>query len=198
MILATLFIFVYAVIQSAAVNAGWGTLIQDIDPERVPHASYLALMAICIGVLIFAVPKLAVVALLQRLFPMNIWLRSFFWFLAILVNCLSVAAAVIWYAQCSPRAYQWDRSIPGGKCLPTTVIANFSFLTGSLSAFTDFVLAIYPSFVVWRLKMPIARKILLCVTLGAGMVGAAVAALKTSQLSELLVEIGEQPLCMSL
>jgi hypothetical protein len=51
--------------------------------------------------------------------------------------------------QCSPVAFNWDRTIPGGRCNE----AKTGFLvSGSINVFVDVILVVMPIPVVWKMQ----------------------------------------------
>ncbi|TGJ88105.1 hypothetical protein E0Z10_g639 [Xylaria hypoxylon] len=56
---------------------------------------------------------------------------------------------------CHPRAYYWDKTIPGGHCLDGPVLALTSALVNLIF---DLAILILPQTVIWRLNMSRRRK----------------------------------------
>jgi hypothetical protein len=51
--------------------------------------------------------------------------------------------------QCSPVAFNWDRTIPGGRCLePKTGF----MVSGSINVVIDVILVVMPMPVVWKMQ----------------------------------------------
>lgn len=51
--------------------------------------------------------------------------------------------------QCTPMAFNWDRTIPGGKCMKP----KMGFLiSGSINLVVDVILVAMPIPVVWRMQ----------------------------------------------
>ncbi|KAL9052602.1 MAG: hypothetical protein Q9162_005292 [Coniocarpon cinnabarinum] len=107
---------------TAAMSAGLGEHVYDIPQERLPLAGFRQVLASSIGVWTFALPKLGIVALLERLLSLRVWTRAIFWTLSLgLVACCGLLS-IFWFAQCTPRAHQWNPSklVPrhGGEDAP--------------------------------------------------------------------------------
>lgn len=73
--------------------------------------------------------KASVAVLLTRLFPGK-KLKWFLWSLVLLNAIFFYSDAVLIVVQCQPAAYQWDRSIPGGKCWDPKIVTNWGICTG--------------------------------------------------------------------
>lgn len=95
----------------------------------------------------------------------SLLIRLYVWFL--LIAYLPVQFVKIFI--CWPIAHYWDDSIPG-SCLDQPKI----FLTDTAIAIvTDFIILLLPIPLIWRLHMPVRKKVKVAIMLGAG--GAAVA-----------------------
>ncbi|KAK5997732.1 hypothetical protein PT974_00089 [Cladobotryum mycophilum] len=113
------------------------------------------------GILIhtFSLPKFAIIALLKRILDYGTKTAILFWTLAGICQITLVAASVWWFRQCTPVAYQWDRTIPGGKCHSVQIMSNLGYSTSALSAFLDLFFAFYPIPFIMKLNMPLKNRI---------------------------------------
>lgn len=71
---------------------------------------------------------------------------------------LMVAIFVVVIFECSPVAFSWDKTIPGGHCIDE---ATFLIATSALTIFTDILSLALPFWVFLDLKMPMRVKIAL-------------------------------------
>ncbi|OAA67983.1 hypothetical protein SPI_00178 [Niveomyces insectorum RCEF 264] len=71
---------------------------------------------------------------------------------------LMVAIFLVVIFQCKPIAYNWDVTIPGGKCIQQGV---FYLATAALTIFTDVLNLALPFWVFLDLKMPVRIKVAL-------------------------------------
>lgn len=74
------------------------------------------------------------------------WLNIIFY--AVVVVCLNFS--------CSPRAYYWDKTIEGGKCLD--VKAGTLALT-VFNLISDIVVLLAPHRIIWGLKLPFNKRL---------------------------------------
>ena len=72
--------------------------------------------------------------------------------------------------QCSPIPYFWDKALPGGKCVNIEVVIGLGFLYSSFSVISDFIFAVLPSVIVWKLQIHKKSKLLLLPLLAMGCV----------------------------
>lgn len=69
-----------------------------------------------------------------------------------------------------PRA-QWDYALAAtATCLPRAKTNPFNDLTNAILIFADYFFSILPMAVVWRLNMPLQRRILIIILLGLTMI----------------------------
>lgn len=126
------------------------------DPSGGMISKYLKLLYILDW---FYVPsnmlsRVSVVCMYLRIFT-DKWARAACWaVMAFLVaNC--VATVIAAQLECTPLAYTWDRTIPGGTCFDQILwyqLSNFPNILG------DVMIAILPIKTVWTLKASTARK----------------------------------------
>ncbi|CAJ2508350.1 Uu.00g133760.m01.CDS01 [Anthostomella pinea] len=136
----------------------------------------------CPGVMSFGLPKLAVVVLLTRLLNPDRLHRYFLWFLGMFTQLVLLATVGVLIGRCYPANAQWDFSITDKTCFSTHILAAYCIFAGSWSAFVDFYLAIYPTLVLFKLSLPLKKKIALSFALGIGSISGIVAIYKTSRL----------------
>jgi hypothetical protein len=68
--------------------------------------------------------------------------------------------------QCTPFAYNYDHTIPGGHC-GISVRGGF-YLIGSVNLFMDFVLVVMPLPAVWTLRISRLKKLGVSAMFGLG------------------------------
>jgi uncharacterized membrane protein len=102
-----------------------------------------------------ALPKISIIALYLRIFTMR----------AARITCyiLMFTIAANWVAfifaatfQCSPMAYQWDKSVTGGSCFD---VQAFYRASSAPNIGNDVIILILPIPTVWRLKASMIRKL---------------------------------------
>jgi len=186
-------------ISSAAAASGSGRHFDTLSLEDQQNVIKYTMAAFCPGVFSFAIPKLAVVALLTKLLNPSPAHRIFLWCSSGFTTLAIFGCVIILYAQCIPTRSQWDFSITDKTCWSPWVLVNYSIFAGgecsyccfisgrhltvtALSAFMDLYLAVYPAFILAQLQMNIRKKAALGTALGIGSVSCVVAAYKCTQL----------------
>ncbi|KAF6827702.1 integral membrane protein [Colletotrichum musicola] len=166
---------------TVAISHGYGRHMAVLTYEQKKHAIFWAHVGFAPGIMSFAIPKMAVVALLTRLMNPA---RGHLWFLwGITVLCLLTHIVVpgLHFGRCVPVQSIWDEHVEG-TCFDPNITVDYSIYGGILSAFVDVYLALYPTVILFGLQMPLKKKIALSCALGVGAVGGAVAIIKTVRL----------------
>jgi len=170
-----------------SVNWGLGRHFVLLDTEQQTEAvkwDYLAqptaIMGPAVGRISFALLLLSVIGNRKerRWFLYGIMITQF------VINSLTFIFILV---QCKPIQALWDHSIKG-DCWDLRVQEYFGFFQGSFNSVTDFILAIFPAFVVWHLNMKLSMKISLIILMGLGIFAMAGSVVKTV----LLKSVGNQ------
>ena len=83
----------------------------------------------------------------------------------VLVIAWALSVILCGFLLCTPFAFNWDQTIPGGSC-GKQVLSYI--LTGALNIITDVMVLSLPIPMVWKLQTPRANKIALTVIFGLG------------------------------
>jgi len=121
--------FVNLGISSAAAASGSGRHFNTLSFEEKQNVIKYTMAAFCPGVLSFAIPKLAVVALLTKLLNPSPAHRIFLWCSTSVTAIVIFGCVIILYAQCTPSRSQWDFSVEG-ECWSPWTLVNYSIFAG--------------------------------------------------------------------
>ncbi|KAL8788355.1 MAG: hypothetical protein Q9213_001752 [Squamulea squamosa] len=151
MIAGFVFALAQCFLQGYSVDIGFGKHLMAI--QYAYEFFWSAAMA-CI--------KLSILLFYRRLFPREN--TSARWRVCHLALCIaSVALGVISIFgvafQCTPVAFLWDRTIPGGHCINFTALARFTNIANMV---TDILILIMPIPIVWNLHLDRSKKIGVC------------------------------------
>jgi hypothetical protein len=80
---------------------------------------------------------------------------------------LGVSILIADIFQCTPVAYVYDTSIPGGHCIKQ---GAFYVATATMTIFTDLLVVVIPMIIVYSLQMPLRRKLMVVGILCLGLV----------------------------
>lgn len=82
-----------------------------------------------------------------------------------LTCCYCATVFLETFLVCRPFAYNWDKTIVGGKCGNQPTIY---FSAGLMNLLLDIVILVLPMPMLWGLKMPLFKKIALTAVFGMG------------------------------
>ncbi|PGG99792.1 hypothetical protein AJ79_08414 [Helicocarpus griseus UAMH5409] len=187
MIVTWLLAIVSASLASVAVHYGLGMNIDDIkDPFKKINAVKYLTIAPNFSILSVALGKVSIVLLLRRVTGLTANRTHYvvLWLLVFISFCLSIAAVVAVLRFCLPTESIWNKNIQG-KCIDPQIQLSVGLTQASFNAFTDLVLALFPTWVFWNLQMKTRRKIGLMLVMGAGIFGAVITSYKAYQLRNL-------------
>lgn len=113
-----------------AVHNGNGRHFDTLTLAEMQSAIFWTILGFPFGIVAFALPKLAVVALVTRLLLPEPWHRIFLWVLTSTCFGALLGCVVILFAQCSPADSQWDFSITEKTCIDKWVLVNYAIFAG--------------------------------------------------------------------
>ena len=139
----------------------------DISIAQAKHVAHLDnVIEVLYGPIMFPA-KLCVLLQMQRLF-LGSKRGSVYWCTQGLIwsNFLFyIATTAAFIGACSPRAKIWDPSLPG-----TCISRNALMLASSaINIISDITILCLPVFAVWKLKLPIKRKMIISAVFSSGL-----------------------------
>ncbi|KAJ6114835.1 hypothetical protein N7486_000613 [Penicillium sp. IBT 16267x] len=155
--LALIFAYGNGIMSVIAVKNGIGKHVWAPGVNIATVTKLLWLYEFFYGSVVPAV-KMSIVLLYYRIFPVT-WFRRVLYGISFLVLGWGIAIIVTAGFQCQPYDYFWKQytdPTAEGSCID---VYAFFLSNGSLSVFTDFVILICPISMVWRLQMPMRRKL---------------------------------------
>ncbi|TDZ15158.1 hypothetical protein Cob_v011881 [Colletotrichum orbiculare MAFF 240422] len=166
-----------------AVSIGHGrhvTSLSDFQKEAILHWT---IMAFSFGIFALVLPKLAVVALVNRLLQPKRSQRVFLWALAIFCGLALMGNVAGLYAQCS--AAQDKMSFMTKACLGPEMAVEYSISTSGISAATNAYLAVYVALSIRKLHFARRKRIGLAISLALGIIALITAIFKCTRLKSL-------------
>ncbi|KOS43194.1 hypothetical protein ACN38_g5926 [Penicillium nordicum] len=173
---------------TVSVTYGYGQHKMDLEPRSAELALMWNMISFIFGIISFAIPKLAVAALLHRILNPNLTKRIIVWGLVSLIAVIAIVNILIYVTMCDPQQALWKSSMilsGEAKCRDIWILINYATFNGAFSAFVDLFLAIYPGVVLFKLQMSLRKKIALTAALGLGAIAAATAVVKCAQIKGL-------------
>lgn len=107
------------------------------------------------------------------------WQVGILWFCIISMDGIAFSKCIFqWAKLCGNDDYQqWYRI--QGWCLDYTFDQDWKEVGNIYNIFMDFIFALFPWFITWRLNLKKAEKVALCITLSLGIVVAIITAVRT-------------------
>ncbi|KAK1515852.1 uncharacterized protein CCOS01_13050 [Colletotrichum costaricense] len=182
----------------AAVVAGWtatGTTLKAVALGNGKHVGMLTdeqkeetlrwtIFSFGFGIIALALPKLAVVALMNRLLNPRRLHRLFLWTLGLLC-CVGLLGNVIGlFAEC-PQEAVVNITYTKTACLGPERAVAYSISTSGISAATNAYLAIYVALSVRRLKIARRKRLAITISLVLGLLALFTALFKCTRLKSL-------------
>ncbi|KAI1398504.1 hypothetical protein F4819DRAFT_468438 [Hypoxylon fuscum] len=166
------------------VHLGMGRHASDLPVEQLSYAVMINFIGNPFGIMAYSFPNISVAILLERLMAPNRWRAIGLYTLTGFQCIIAGISCVLLFVQCKPSEYLWNPVIPA-HCFPPGTMSRYSYFVGSLTAFTDIVLAIVPIASFWNLQLPKKTKVSLCLVMGCTLFAAICAIVKTTYLNEL-------------
>ncbi|KAK4870119.1 hypothetical protein LT330_005173 [Penicillium expansum] len=183
-----IFGLIFVATATVSVTYGYGQHKTNLESRSAELALMWNMISFIFGIISFAIPKLAVAALLHRILNPNLVQRLIVWGLVSLVAIIALVNILIYVTMCNPPQALWKSSmILNGEatCRDIWILINYATFNGAFSAFVDLFLAIYPGIVLFKLQMSLCKKIALTAALGLGAIAAATAMVKCAQIKGL-------------
>ncbi|KAL2813026.1 hypothetical protein BJX63DRAFT_443261 [Aspergillus granulosus] len=130
-------------------------------------------------VLSLSCSKISILFLYLRIFPVR-WLVLSSWATITIIVAWAIATILAGCLICRPFAYNWDQTIPGGKC--GDQVTSFT-VTGVVNLVTDVIVLVLPMRSLYKLQMATYKKVTLIAVFGLGIVTCIISALRISVLS---------------
>lgn len=100
---------------TVAAHYGFGQSNKVLDPRDVSKAILFEAIGQTFAVVGMAVAKWSLGLFLLRLLRVP-WHKTAVWVMMVLLMFASISTCFVFWLQCTPPAYLWDRTIEGGAC----------------------------------------------------------------------------------
>ena len=185
---------IYAATSTVSVHYGYGQHYAKLSESNAEKALMWNMISFIFGIISFAIPKLAIAALLGRLLNPTFWQKVIMWSLTGMVTAIAIANIIIYLTQCKPvEGLFKPLMVESGAAtcrdiMPLIHFATFNggarllfnhtifhssdnnYVSLAFSAFVDLYLAIYPGYILFHLQMSLRKRIALSAALGLGSV----------------------------
>ncbi|KAF4446713.1 hypothetical protein F53441_9646 [Fusarium austroafricanum] len=170
---------------TVAVDYGVGQHMTDViqnHPENLPPALIFEAVSQNFAIVGMSLAKWSLGLFLLRIFK-ELWHKVVIWFAMIELMCASITVCFVYWLQCTPPSYLWDRTIPGGRCTVDTIPASMVLCVSCVVV--DFFLAGFPWLFIWGLQMKTKEKIVILSSLSLGVIAGAFGIKRTLEVPKL-------------
>ncbi|KAM7221722.1 hypothetical protein V8F06_002930 [Rhypophila decipiens] len=191
LLIGWMFLIISIVLECLATNYGLGLHFTDILQDmsklmQLPQANKYLFVGEFFGILGISFAKTSFCFTILRLCVQK-WHKALIWFCIVTVNLVMWPCAISFFVGCTPVEKKFDDSVPG-HCINTQPIIDFAVFAGVYSAVTDFILAIFPWFLIWNLQMRLVEKLGVCVCMSMGILSGVFAIVKSAHLPNSLAD----------
>ncbi|KAE8381756.1 hypothetical protein BDV26DRAFT_301028 [Aspergillus bertholletiae] len=191
--LSLVLLLIYTALTTRGVQMGViGKHVYDIDdPSRTPGALKLIYIGMVICIISCVLSKTSFAITLLRIVTCT-WQKVILWAIIITMNVIMWLCAICYLLQCKPTAALWDAELmPTAECWPSHIFQTIALTAGgySLRCFLaysgcmDFILALLPWVVLWKLQMRRREKLGIAIAMSLGVFAAVTAFIKTTKLT---------------
>ncbi|KAF4471100.1 integral membrane pth11 [Fusarium albosuccineum] len=178
------FLVLYTVFISVAAHYGFGHDLVDIaagNPNDLPLAILYEAIGQTFAIIGMAVAKWSVGLFLLRTVVVQ-WHKVITWITMGALMTTSMSTCFVFWLQCSPPKYLWDRRISGRCHIDSTPLSMFLSI---LYVVCDFLYAVLSWLFIWGLQMKKREKIVILISPSLGLVAGACGIKRTNEVPEL-------------
>ncbi|KAI0150232.1 hypothetical protein GGR57DRAFT_201138 [Xylariaceae sp. FL1272] len=139
-----------------------------LTPDQLSHAYMLDIVIQALGVACTGIGKIAIgITLLRIIGPTSKWDRRVIWFVIVSTALTAIIDIALSLFQCGDPRALWNADIAAhAHCIDTIAVSAFNVFAATWQAFSDFVFSLLPVRIIWRLRMPLRRRLILILALG--------------------------------
>ncbi|KAK6067449.1 Cholesterol 7-alpha-monooxygenase 4 [Seiridium cupressi] len=177
-------------IQFMARNGGTRHF-QYLTPDQQEYQLMLVVVALDIGIAATGLGKVAIgFTILRIIGDTSKWQRWAVIFTITVTFLTGLVDLLLYTFRCGDPAVLWTLSrLATAQCLNENSVLYFNNFTNAWQVFNDFFFSLLPMAVVWRLRMPLRRKVLLIVGLGLTLVTGCAGAVKAAMTGSLTEDL---------
>uniref|UniRef100_A0A1Y1M768 Rhodopsin domain-containing protein n=2 Tax=Photinus pyralis TaxID=7054 RepID=A0A1Y1M768_PHOPY len=182
MVAAVILLIAYAAVLTVAADKGLGRHLEYVaqNPEDAMDVALLSFVSQPLVIMSCAFGKTSFALTLIRVAAQH-WVMVLLWFIIISMNILHMLISIFVFARCEDPRHLWNPSIPS-NCWSAKAFDDLSLFIGSYSAATDFILALLPWVILWKLQMKRREKFGVAVAMSLGIFAGSIAIIKIQYL----------------
>ncbi|KAK3940295.1 hypothetical protein QBC46DRAFT_127916 [Diplogelasinospora grovesii] len=184
--LAFILLVCYTATTTVSAHYGFGQNMWDIPvPDDLVNAILFEAIGQTFAVVGMAVAKWSLGLFLLRLVTQT-WHKVLIWIAMASLMAASISVCFVFWLQCTPPAYLWDRRIPGGYCHINTTPVSFTLCI--LCVVVDFFFSFFPWLFLWNLNMNQREKMIIAISMSLGFIAGACGIKRTIEVPALSSE----------
>jgi len=161
---------------AAAVSHGLGRHDIYVTPEEFENIWKLEFSVFVIALWPSTLARISIAFMLLRIVPSVAW-KVVLWGLVVVQVGDLIAADVIQLLECQPIQAMWSQ-VEGAVCLTSDQMHWDVYTFIVLSLLCDFVFAILPMVIIWRLNRPLLERVLVTILMMLGLLATVAASFK--------------------
>ncbi|TWU77291.1 hypothetical protein ED733_004178 [Metarhizium rileyi] len=182
MVVALLLLISYAAVLTIAADKGLGRHLEYVaqNPKDVMDVALLSFVSQPIVLMSCAFGKTSFALSLIRVAAQQ-WVIIVLWFTIVSTNILHILVSIFVFTRCEDPRHLWNPTVPS-KCWSTTAFDSMTLFVGSYSAAADFILALLPWAILWKLQMKKREKFGVAMAMSLGVFAGSIAVVKIQYL----------------
>jgi len=180
MLLAVVFQIVAMSFVTNAYTHGLGKHDADLSFDNMVEVLKWSWLNMIPGTLVAVLARVSSAIFLNRIFGAHGWFR---WFLIIFTSIQCIGGVLVLltnFLGVQPVAALWNPTVLPTSQMNPEVAADTAYVVQALFTFADLTYVLFPVIIIWRLNMPIQRRIGLALLMCTSLVTMAVSILKTT------------------
>ncbi|XEV03560.1 hypothetical protein FSHL1_008847 [Fusarium sambucinum] len=182
--LAFFFLLMNTILMTIGVHYGLGQNLMDIlrdDADHLPLSLLYEAASQTFAIIAMSIAKWSLGLFLLRLVKEK-WHKIAIWCMMACLMSASISVCFVYWLQCTPPQYLWNRKIPG-RCHIDTAPA--SMLLCVLCVVADFFFAGFPWLFILGLQMKMKEKMVILLSLSLGFIAGAFGIKRTLEVPKL-------------
>ncbi|KAI0549855.1 hypothetical protein F4679DRAFT_584085 [Xylaria curta] len=161
-----------------SLQRGFGKHDKDLSFTQLVSNLKWVWLATILGLVGTLFARASIAVLLVRLFGNKRWLKWYLILSTIFETLATIALLIVIFIQCYPAGGLWNPAIPARRWNPNIEL-YLAFFSQSTLTFSDLTYVLFPVLVIWKLNMPMRRKIALSALLSLSLLTMTASILKT-------------------
>ncbi|KAL4940849.1 hypothetical protein BDV06DRAFT_13694 [Aspergillus oleicola] len=171
-ILALVMVLLFAILSIIITFYGIGYHMNTVPAAKLVTMQYIVYCSLCSYLFVALAVKTSLTVFIMRVFPTT-FIRRLGISMIIFMIVMTISGEFPLIFQCSPVRAAWDKSDPNYKCFSSDALMKIQLYQAILMFLIDCVIIIMPMPTIWRLQMPIQRRLVIIGLFALGFIACA-------------------------